>query len=89
MSIAKLHQIFLEFPVVCTDTRKITENCIFFALKGENFNGNDYAEAALKKGASYAVVDEDKYAGVQNILVVDDVLTYPIVDKTGNRNCHY
>ena len=75
MSIAKLHQIFLEFPVVCTDTRKITENCIFFALKGENFNGNDYAEAALKKGASYAVVDEDKYAGVQNILVVDDVLT--------------
>lgn len=75
MSITQLHHIFLQFPDVCTDTRKITENCLFFALKGDNFNGNDYAEAALEKGASYAIIDDSKYAGLDKTIMVDDVLT--------------
>ncbi|HET8854977.1 MAG TPA: Mur ligase domain-containing protein, partial [Salinimicrobium sp.] len=58
MDIKELHRIFLESSGVSTDTRKIRENCIFFALKGDNFNGNDFAESALEKGASWAVTDE-------------------------------
>ena len=74
MIIEKLHQIFLQFPIVCTDTRKIEDNCIFFGLKGDNFNGNAYAAEALKKGASYAVVDEKKYATTDRTILVDNVL---------------
>ena len=74
MTIEKLHQIFLQFPTACTDTRKIVENCIFFALKGDNFNGNKYASEAIKKGASYAVIDEKKYATSEKTILVDDVL---------------
>lgn len=69
-----MYQRFLEFPKVCTDTRKITENCIFFALKGDNFNGNKYAGEALVKGAAYAVVDQKEYAISDHCLLVDDVL---------------
>ena len=46
----ELHALFLEHPTICTDTRKITENCLFFALKGPNFNGNAFAQQALDKG---------------------------------------
>ena len=74
MTIEKLHQIFLQFPTACTDTRKIVENCIFFALKGDNFNGNKYASEAIKKGASYAVIDDTKYATSEKTILVDDVL---------------
>ncbi|HCO84664.1 MAG TPA: UDP-N-acetylmuramoyl-tripeptide--D-alanyl-D-alanine ligase [Arenibacter sp.] len=75
MTIEQLHQLFLEFPQVCTDTRKISPNCIFFALKGDNFNGNKYAAQALEKGASYAIVDEDEFAGSDNTILVKNVLT--------------
>lgn len=75
MTIEQLHQLFLEFPQVCTDTRKINQNCIFFALKGDNFNGNKYASQALEKGASYAIVDEEEFAGSDNTILVKNVLT--------------
>ncbi|MDR1226315.1 MAG: UDP-N-acetylmuramoyl-tripeptide--D-alanyl-D-alanine ligase [Prevotellaceae bacterium] len=58
MQIKNLHSLFLKSSGVCTDSRKVSTGCIFFALKGENFNGNKFAEAALAGGASYAVVDE-------------------------------
>ncbi|EAR00882.1 UDP-N-acetylmuramoyl-tripeptide--D-alanyl-D-alanine ligase [Maribacter sp. HTCC2170] len=74
MNIEQLHQIFLQFPLVCTDTRKIKINCLFFALKGDNFNGNEYADEALKKGASYSIVDEEKYATSDKTILVKDVL---------------
>ncbi|PIF00427.1 MAG: UDP-N-acetylmuramoyl-tripeptide--D-alanyl-D-alanine ligase [Maribacter sp.] len=74
MNITALHQIFLQFPTVCTDTRKITDNCIFFALKGDNFNGNDYVGSALRKGAAYAVSDDKEYTNLDKVLIVDDVL---------------
>jgi UDP-N-acetylmuramoyl-tripeptide--D-alanyl-D-alanine ligase len=73
MTLEELHALFLEHPTICTDTRKITENCLFFALKGPNFNGNAFAQEALKKGAAYAVVDEESFAG-DRCIVFDDVL---------------
>ncbi|WP_276165561.1 UDP-N-acetylmuramoyl-tripeptide--D-alanyl-D-alanine ligase [Zobellia alginiliquefaciens] len=74
MKTAQLHSIFLEFPEICTDTRKIKENSIFFALKGDNFNGNKYASEALKNGAAYAVIDEKEFAISDQHILVDDVL---------------
>ncbi len=69
-----LYPIFLKYPLVSTDTRNIKEKSIFFALKGENFNGNSYAKEALEKGAIYAVIDEAKYKENDKFILVDDVL---------------
>ncbi|MCK5441408.1 MAG: UDP-N-acetylmuramoyl-tripeptide--D-alanyl-D-alanine ligase [Maribacter sp.] len=74
MTIEKLHHIFLKFPNACTDTRKIEKNCVFFALKGDNFNGNEFASEALKKGASYTIVDEEEYVLNSKTILVKDVL---------------
>lgn len=59
---------------VCTDTRTIKKDDIYFALKGENFNGNIYAENALSKGAKYVVIDEEKYKSSPSCIVVNNVL---------------
>lgn len=59
MNIEQLYSIFLRHSNIQTDTRKISEDCLFFALKGPNFNGNTFALEALKLGAAYAIVDED------------------------------
>lgn len=72
--IAELYTIFKKYPVVCTDSRNITPNCIFFALKGENFNGNKYAAEALQKGATYAIIDEKEYKSSEHTIVVNNVL---------------
>ena len=74
MKISELHSLFLEFPLVCTDTRNITENCLFFALKGPNFNGNAFAQEALKKGAAYAIIDEKEYQNGERTLLFENVL---------------
>lgn len=74
MTIAALYNLYKEYFLVDTDTRKIRKNTIFFALKGGNFNGNKFAEEALKKGALYSVVDEKEYASHKNIILVDNVL---------------
>jgi len=72
-----LYQLYLKYPSVCTDTRKIQAGDLFFALKGDNFNGNDFAIQALNSGAGYAVIDEEikdsgDYSGrlirVENVL---------------------
>jgi len=57
-----------------TSTRKIEKNSIFFALKGENFNGNKFAEDAISKGASYAIVDEEIHNTSKQTILVNDVL---------------
>lgn len=59
---------------VTTDSRKIAPNSIFFALKGDNFDGNQYAEKALDAGASFAVIDNAAYAKDERYLVVADTL---------------
>ncbi|RLD29661.1 MAG: UDP-N-acetylmuramoyl-tripeptide--D-alanyl-D-alanine ligase [Bacteroidetes bacterium] len=74
MNIEILHKLFLKYSSVCTDTRTIKKNDIFFALKGELFNGNKFAKDALKKGAKYAIVDAKEYAINSNYILVDDVL---------------
>jgi len=69
-----LYKIFLKHPVVSTDSRTIPAGCIFFALKGENFNGNLFAADALGKGAAYVVVDEAAVVKSDRFLLVSDVL---------------
>lgn len=74
MNLEQIHQLFLTHNSVCTDTRKLKKNDLFFALKGDTFNGNTYANKAIELGASYVVVDEPKYATHKNSILVKDVL---------------
>ncbi|QNN41700.1 UDP-N-acetylmuramoyl-tripeptide--D-alanyl-D-alanine ligase [Pedobacter roseus] len=71
----KLYDYYLENPVISTDTRNISPGCIFFALKGDLFNANEFAAQAIEKGAAYAVIDEEKYAQHDKCLLVKDVLS--------------
>ena len=73
MDISKLHSIFLKSNGVSTDTRTIKKDSIFFALTGENFNGNAYAKQALEKGAKLAVVDDKNLIG-DSYFYCEDVL---------------
>ena len=52
MEIKSLYQTYLRHPQICTDTRKITEGCLFFCLKGENFDGNAFARQAAEAEAA-------------------------------------
>jgi len=61
LKIEQLHQHFLSSSGICTDTRKITKGCLFFALKGDNFDGNKFAQEALNMGASKVIIDNLKY----------------------------
>ncbi|MDI9318836.1 MAG: UDP-N-acetylmuramoyl-tripeptide--D-alanyl-D-alanine ligase [Phycisphaerales bacterium] len=74
MNILNLYKIYLLYPSVQTDTRKIKKNDLFFALKGPSFNGNTFAQQALALGAAYAVVDEPQYCINEQCILVDDVL---------------
>lgn len=75
MEIEELYRLYIKHYRVDTDTRRIRANSIYFALKGENFNGNVFAKEAIQKGASYSIVDEKEYATDENIILVDNVLT--------------
>ncbi|MFD1629959.1 UDP-N-acetylmuramoyl-tripeptide--D-alanyl-D-alanine ligase [Pseudopedobacter beijingensis] len=99
MSIAELYNIFKEYPLVSTDTRKISQDCLFFALKGENFDANTFAGEAIKQGAAYAVVDcldlpkNPQFIFVDNVLkTLQDLAHYhrkqlglPVVGLTGTN----
>jgi len=74
MDIKQLHDLFLQCYSANTDTRRINQKDMFFALKGDNFNGNAFASNALEAGASYAVIDEAIYAEDDRYLIVDNVL---------------
>ncbi len=86
MQISELYQLYLQYPSIQTDTRKLQPGDIYWALKGPNFNGNLFAEKALEMGAAYAIVDESvaTHDGThqvsnetthQRIILVDDGLT--------------
>lgn len=75
MNITELYEIYLQYPNIQTDTRKLQTGDIFFALKGPNFNGNQFAQQALDAGAVYAVIDEPEFEIKGKTIVVDDVLT--------------
>jgi len=74
MNIETLHQLFLKSKGVATDTRAIKTNQLFFALRGDNFNGNLFAEKALLKGAGYAIIDEELKKPNDRYILVDNVL---------------
>jgi UDP-N-acetylmuramoyl-tripeptide--D-alanyl-D-alanine ligase len=75
ISTEQLYQFFRKYPVVTTDTRQIRGGAIFFALKGETFDGNTFAERALELGAAFAVIDNPEYQKNERLLLVKDVLT--------------
>ena len=74
ISLSELYDIFCAHRQVTTDSRICPEGSLFFALKGDNFDGNRFAQAALDKGCAYAVVDEPEFATNERILLVDNVL---------------
>ena len=75
MAISQLYQIYLQYPSVQTDTRKLKQGDLFFALKGDQFNGNKFAQSALDAGAAYAIIDEAEYHTGDRTILVEDVLT--------------
>lgn len=74
MDIQQLYEIFLQHPHVCTDTRKIIPGCIFFALKGPNFDGNKFIETAFQQGASYCISDSEGDTHNELVIKVNDCL---------------
>ncbi|REA62441.1 UDP-N-acetylmuramoyl-tripeptide--D-alanyl-D-alanine ligase [Dyadobacter luteus] len=94
-----IYDIYLNGAKICTDTRQIQPGCIFFALKGDKFDGNQYALEALKTGAGYAVVDDATLDPNPKLLLVEDVLTalqdlarhhrktftFPVIGLTGSN----
>lgn len=73
-STEELYKIFLRHPNVITDSRKIEAGCLFFALKGERFNGNSFAADAIEKGAAFAIIDEPEFAIGEQFILVENVL---------------
>ena len=74
MKMEELYAIYRQHPSVQTDTRKLQNGDLYFALKGPNFNGNAFARQALESGAAYAVIDEEAFAVEGKTILVENVL---------------
>ena len=75
ITINEIYDHFLIHPEISTDTRNIKQGAIFFALRGENFNGNKFADMAVRNGASMAIVDEYEISNPEKkIFYVEDTL---------------
>ena len=75
-TLIKVHNLIQQGYKPCIDSREVEGNCIFFALKGENYNGNIFAEDALSKGASMAICDDPTLRGKHNIEYVPNTLIF-------------
>jgi len=75
VSLNLIYKTFLKGAAICTDTRKISSGCIFFALRGANFDGNNYAIEAIRLGAAYAIVDDPNLSHEQ-LVQTSDVLLF-------------
>jgi UDP-N-acetylmuramoyl-tripeptide--D-alanyl-D-alanine ligase len=75
MTTEDLYKLFLQHPIISTDTRKIAVGSLFFALKGDKFDANTFAKQALEAGAAYAIIDNPAYRLNEKYILVDDVLT--------------
>ena len=73
-TIISLYEKYLNSTGICTDTRQIKKDCIFFALKGPHFNANSFADEALKKGAKFVVIDDEQYYSKDQCVLVEDSL---------------
>ncbi|MGB0978605.1 MAG: UDP-N-acetylmuramoyl-tripeptide--D-alanyl-D-alanine ligase [Croceimicrobium sp.] len=98
MDISNLYDLFISSEGICTDTRKLLPGQLYFALKGDNFNGNLFADKALEMGAAAAIVDEAKYEGPGKLLVANALkalqdlalfhrqqLSIPVIGLTGSN----
>lgn len=99
MELEKIYQLYLQSTGVCTDTRKVVSGNLFFALGGENFDGNTFAANAIEKGCSYAIVDKAEYAISNKYVLVENCLgtlqqlasfhrnqlTIPVIGITGTN----
>ncbi|HUS00986.1 MAG TPA: UDP-N-acetylmuramoyl-tripeptide--D-alanyl-D-alanine ligase, partial [Chitinophagaceae bacterium] len=74
MDIEQLYKLYLQYPSIKTDTRKLTNDDIFFALKGPTFNGNQFARQALDAGAAYVIIDEEVSFADERLFKTSDVL---------------
>lgn len=74
MDIQSIYNIYIQHPQVITDSRKVQKGCLFFALRGDNFNGNLFAQQALDQGAEYAIVDQKDLGQDDRLIFVDNVL---------------
>lgn len=74
MNLNELYELFLHHEKITTDSRHCPTNSLFFALKGERFDGNQYAAKALEAGAAYAIIDNPEYLSGDRIILVDNVL---------------
>jgi len=74
MEIDQLYNIYKQHPEICIDSRKINEGCLFFALKGETFDGNQFASVALLSGAAYAIIDDPEKNKSDKCILVTSVL---------------
>jgi UDP-N-acetylmuramoyl-tripeptide--D-alanyl-D-alanine ligase len=99
MKIPQLYQLFLQHKGISTDSRKIQQGSLFFALQGDHFNGNDFAEKAIFDGAAYAIIDDkslpanERYIPVKNVLQTlqnlaayhRNQLSIPVIAITGTN----
>ncbi len=99
MNISELYNLYLQYPKITTDSRSCTKDSLFFALKGDFFDGNTFAEKALQSECSYAIVDDPLLGVHENMILVDDVLatlqelalfhrqtlTIPVIGITGSN----
>lgn len=74
MTLAEIHALFLQSNGVVIDTRKITPNAFFVALKGDRFDANTFAAEALQLGASYVLIDNSTYYIDSRTILVSDAL---------------
>lgn len=74
MSIEDIHKLFLNSNGICTDSRKISPGCLYISLKGERFDGNDYAVQALADGADHAIIDKDLGSSDARLIMVNNGL---------------
>lgn len=74
MEIKDLYKLYLQYPSIKIDTRKLAQGDLFFALRGPNFNGNHFAKQAIDAGAAYVIVDEELNLKNEKIIKTDDVL---------------
>lgn len=99
MDTSQIYELYLENRLISTDSRRISDGCIFFALKGENFDGNKFAAEALEKGAAYAIADDPAAVTSDKILLVENTLdtlqdlarlhrksfSFPVIALTGSN----
>jgi len=74
-TIENIYKLYLQHPQISTDTRKIAKDSLFFALKGDKFDANTFAEQAIAAGAAYAIIDNPAYQLNEKYILVGDVLT--------------